>query len=114
MFGYRIIDIDGNIFEDQSILSTEIKTVENTWNEREQAYDKETTVYYQGSCTDVANEISNQNTGMAFDIGQIQRSNGGTYKCPTALNKNFVSGTQYSNFFVTTLLQVFSCDRRKE
>ena len=35
LFGYRIVDDLGNFFKDDTVLSTNIKTEENVWNEAE-------------------------------------------------------------------------------
>ena len=52
MFGSRIVDQDGNIFEDESVLTTKIRTGEQTWNPEKERYDEKETQYYLGSCID--------------------------------------------------------------
>ena len=46
---------------------------------------------------------------MAFDINSVKRA-GDDYICPSALKKNFVSGTRNTDFFIYTMLEVNACD----
>ena len=110
MFGYRIIDNAGEVFSDDTVITSQIKTLGQVWNNEKQDYDKQTTIYFQGSCTEEAKKLINApDSRISFNIGSIQRAEGDTYKCPTALKRNFVSGTQNSDLFITTKVEVFTC-----
>ena len=53
MFGYRILDENGDLFEDNSILRGVFVTNENIWNNETNSYVEEPTTYFQGDCLSV-------------------------------------------------------------
>ena len=53
MFGYRILDENGDLFEDDSILRGVFVTNENIWNNETNSYVEDPTKYFQGDCLSV-------------------------------------------------------------
>ena len=73
MFGYRIIDAESNeVFSDDTVLTSQILTLAEVWNDEKQDYDMQTTIYFQGSCTEEARKLINApDSRISFDIGAV-------------------------------------------
>ena len=56
LFGYRIIDENGDVFDDESYLKATFSTVVHEWDEELNDYSDVETQYYQGPCGDVFTE----------------------------------------------------------
>ena len=66
LFGYRLVNEQGQVFEDTSVVEAIFTTEEYSWNAAKNAYDDKTTQYYDADCETVFKEDVYPDPSFAF------------------------------------------------
>ena len=113
LFGYRLVDSDGQVFRDPSFLDGIFETTSNSWNKTDRSYAQENTRYFTNDCRSAFEEdIGSKSIGekLAFDITQLERLAAPTFICPKSLKQDFVSGALGDANYTSTQLKIMACD----
>lgn len=113
LFGYRLVDSDGQVFNDPTFLDGIFETTSNSWNETDRSYVQDTTRYFTNDCNSTFEEDIRSNffgERLAFDITQLDRLAAPTFICPKSLKRDFVNGALGDANYTSTVLKIIACN----